>query len=138
MIKTALQQYGVNKFWTKRLDEIFVGAGANDMQFGSNWCGIFMSYLARKNNLPYPEKFITARSWLGVGEPVTEPVIGDIVVLWRETESSWKGHVGLYVSHLESGDYIYVLGGNQSARRWVTVTKFPEYRVLGYRRLQHV
>ena len=138
MINTALTQYGVNKYWIDRLEEIFVFAGVPSYNRGVNWCGIFMGYCAKKNNLPYPDKYMTARSWLTVGEPVDKPNIGDVVVFWRESETSWKGHVGLFIGEYEKPDNINILGGNQSSRRSVTITKFPTYRVLGYRRLQHV
>jgi uncharacterized protein (TIGR02594 family) len=36
---------------------------------------------------------------------------GAIQVLWRESRSSWKGHVGIQVGW--SGTHTYLLGGNQ-------------------------
>jgi len=94
------------------------------------WCSAFVNWVCKKTNKAYSGK-LNARSWMDVGIETTTPELGDIVVLWRESKSSWKGHVGFYVRETKS--WVYVLGGNQSNQ--VKVTAYPKSRLLGYRRL---
>lgn len=94
------------------------------------WCSAFMNAMAEKVDLERTEK-ANARSWLDVGEVVLQPVIGDVVVLWRESPKSWKGHVGIYITHNDT--HIAILGGNQGNE--VNITWYPKTRLLGYRRL---
>jgi uncharacterized protein (TIGR02594 family) len=75
---------------------------------------------------------LNARSWLTVGGETSEPEVGDIVVLWRESPTSWKGHVGFYVRETEH--LIFVLGGNQHNQ--VGINGYGKHRLLGYRKLQ--
>ena len=53
---------------------------------------------------------------------------GDIVVWWRESVSSWKGHVG-FVHHADQGK-IFTIEGNKSAR----VEGF-DYSIVGMEKL---
>jgi len=71
-----------------------------------------------------------ARSWLKWGKPVSKPLPGDVAVFWRESPSSWKGHVGFYLG--EVGGYVVVLGGNQGNK--VSVRYYKRSQLLGYRR----
>ncbi len=96
------------------------------------WCSAYANWVALKAGVERSGK-LTARSWLGIGTPTDTPQIGDIVILWRESPSSWKGHVGFYIGHSEDGQYIYVLGGNQNNQ--VNIKAYPVSRVLGYRQL---
>ena len=97
------------------------------------WCSAFTNYVAWLLRLPR-SKSLRARSWLGVGTPVTEPRIGwDIAVLWRGSPDSPSGHVGFYAGH--DGDQVLLLGGNQGDA--VSVAPFPSERLLGFRRLRH-
>jgi uncharacterized protein (TIGR02594 family) len=96
-------------------------------------CSGSMNFFAKKHGYERSGK-LDARSWLKVGEVVTEPKLGDVVVFWRESKSSWKGHVGLYINH--DTNYIYCLGGNQSGS--IRITPYPIDRLLGYRRLKKV
>jgi len=95
-----------------------------------SWCSVFVNWCAFKTGYPYTG-LANARSWLTVGELVVAPELGDIVIFWRESESSWKGHVGIYIS--QNDNYIFVLGGNQNNR--VQISEYPRSRLLGYRRL---
>jgi len=72
---------------------------------------------------------LSARSYLKFGEPLAEPLEGCIVVFWRESRSSGKGHVGFYLRR--DDEFIYVLGGNQSDG--VREQGYPIDRWLGYR-----
>ena len=97
----------------------------------TSWCSAFVNWCAKMSNLPYSGK-LTARSWLRKGKEVFNPVTGDIVVLWRESVDSWKGHVGIFIR--EQGNYIYILGGNQ--KNSVCIQAYQKRQLLQYRRLQ--
>lgn len=97
------------------------------------WCSIFMNWIADEAGYETTGRQ-NARSWLNVGRPVESPVPGDVVVFWRESPSSWKGHVGVYVGHSRDKTEVYCVGGNQDDR--VDVTTYDTERVLGFRRLR--
>lgn len=75
-----------------------------------------------------------ARTWLQVGEPIDNPQPGDVVIFWRGSPTSGKGHVALYCNRI--GPIIYVLGGNQANA--ITVSGYAASRLLGYRRLREI
>ena len=132
----ALSQYGVkevvglvdNPEVLKYFQDL--GFDASALKDETAWCSAFANWVARRSGLDY-SKLLTARSWLEVGCGVEEPEIGDIVVLWRVSKTSWKGHVGFYVNHDEHN--VYVLGGNQGNQ--VCVKPYRIDRLLEYRRL---
>ncbi len=97
------------------------------------WCSAFANYVMDKAGVKGSGK-VNARSWLNWGKRVTKPLRGDIVVFWRESRRSWKGHVAFYA--YETKSHVYVLGGNQRSPQGgaVTITAYPKSRVLGYRR----
>lgn len=95
------------------------------------WCSCFINHVAKSCGLRFSGK-LDARSWLSVGVDITNPVVGDIVVFWRESRSSWKGHVGIFCGYDENGD-ILTLGGNQSNE--VNITAYSKHRLLGFKRL---
>jgi len=94
------------------------------------WCSAFLNWACLVTGLPRSGK-LDARSWLSVGTPVYDPVLGDVVVLWRESVASWKGHVGVFIR--QTDDQIYLLGGNQNNE--VCIKPYSGGRLLGYRRL---
>jgi uncharacterized protein (TIGR02594 family) len=93
------------------------------------WCAAFVNFCCLKAIGKQTGK-LNARSFLKFGIETNHPVPGDIVVIWRESIASWKGHVGFYINH--DKDNVYILGGNQSNQ--VNVTAYPIDRVLSYRR----
>lgn len=97
------------------------------------WCAIFVNYLAKINGVEYTNK-LDARSWLNIGANVPNPEPGDIVVFWRESIATWKGHVGLYMGHHDNA--IHCFGGNQDNQ--VNIKPYPINRLLGFRRLSFV
>ena len=101
----------------------------------SAWCSLFANWVALKSGLERSNS-LTARSWLHVGIPVEHPEIGDVVVFWRESRHSWKGHVGFYHGTSQDGSRIYCLGGNQGDQ--VSITAKPAGKLLGFRRLRPV
>lgn len=96
------------------------------------WCSTFVNWVAWKSGLQYSGK-ANARSWLNVGTKVTIPEPGDIVVFWRESPQSWKGHVGIFLGVSFDKKRVYCLGGNQGNR--VSVSAYNINNVLSYQRL---
>ena len=86
------------------------------------------------NITSFNSKKLTARSWLSVGESTNTPKVGDVVVFWRESPKSWKGHVGFFIK--ETKNYVYVLGGNQ--RNMVCIKAYAKSRVLDYKKLRKI
>lgn len=115
--------------------DILAWADALDIDYTRDetpWCGLFVAHALAtglpKEDLADPP--LWSRAWLKTGEPVDEPVFGDVLVFWRGSRDGWTGHVGFYVG--EAGDYFLVLGGNQSNS--VSIAKIAKNRLLGIRR----
>lgn len=96
------------------------------------WCSIFINWCAKQAGLK-GSGLANARSWLVVGQPVESPQPGDVVVFWRESRDSWKGHVGFFFGFSKDGSRVFCLGGNQGNQ--VSISSFDVAQVLGYRRL---
>ena len=96
------------------------------------WCSIFINWCALKAGVQRSGK-LNARSWLKVGIVIRigDQKPGDVVIFWRGSKFSWKGHVALYIG--EDNDYYYVLGGNQG--NMVKVAAYAKTRLLGFRRI---
>ena len=95
------------------------------------WCAAFVNSCLVEVGLKGTGK-LNARSFMKLGEKTNNPKEGDVVVFWRGSRSSWKGHVAFYVC--DSGSNIKVLGGNQGDS--VSIKKYPKYRILGFRRVE--
>lgn len=77
------------------------------------WCGLFVAHCVGAT-LPdevLPANPLGARQWERFGDP-TEPRLGAVMVFWRASLASGKGHVGFYTGE-DAGAY-RILGGNQS------------------------
>lgn len=140
LIQKALSQYGVREVDGKvdnpQIVRYFdvLGYDGNKLHDETAWCSAFVNWVSKTENYSYSGK-LNARSWLNVGESTALPEQGDVVVLWRESPSSWKGHVGFFVKQTKR--YVYILGGNQNSR--VSIKAYPKSRVLDYRKLsKHV
>jgi uncharacterized protein (TIGR02594 family) len=94
------------------------------------WCSSFVNWCMKQAGLPGTDRG-AARSWLRWGVPLQEPRPGCVVVLWRESRESYKGHVGLYARTGQAPDSVALIGGNQMNA--VRVASFPSSRVLAYR-----
>jgi len=95
------------------------------------WCAIFINTMLARCGIKGTGK-ANARSFLKWGHSVkSAPRKGDIVVFWRSSPKSWKGHVAIYWSGFGTGK-IKVFGGNQ--RNKACFADYPESRVLDYRR----
>ena len=71
------------------------------------WCSAFANWVCKKAGAARSGK-LNARSWLKVGIQTHHPQKGDIVVFWRESPQSWKGHVAFFIR--ETNNWIYVFG----------------------------
>jgi uncharacterized protein (TIGR02594 family) len=96
------------------------------------WCSIFINWCCKEAGLQRTHR-ANARSWLSVGEPVEDPVPGDIVIFWRERPDSWKGHVGIFLGFSKNRSRVFSLGGNQ--KNTVSIQGYDASTVLGFRRL---
>ncbi|WP_372934032.1 C40 family peptidase [Mariniphaga sediminis] len=96
------------------------------------WCSTFVNWVAWKAGLQFSGK-ANARSWLNIGTRVASPEPGDVVVFWRESPQSWKGHVGFFLGISPDRKRVYCLGGNQGNR--VSVSAYRLNTVLAYQRL---
>lgn len=135
LLNIALSQYGIKEIVGKKHNtevlKYFYDIGHTWVKDDETaWCSAFINWCALKSDKPLSGK-LNARSWLTVGEGVEVPEIGDVVVLWRESPGSWKGHVGLFIR--EADEHIYILGGNQNNS--VCIRAYPKSQLLEYRRL---
>ncbi len=96
------------------------------------WCSTFVNWVAWKAGLQISGK-ANARSWLNVGTKVSVPEPGDVVVYWRDSPQSWKGHVGFFIGFSFDKKRVYTLGGNQGNR--VSVSAYRIENVLSFQRL---
>jgi len=97
------------------------------------WCGAFIAWVALKCGCERSYK-LDARSWLDIGKEIKTPKLGDLVIFWRESKDSWKGHVGLYAGQTKKS--IFCLGGNQGNQ--VNIKTYPKYRLLKFRRIPYL
>jgi uncharacterized protein (TIGR02594 family) len=137
LISEARKHYGVRDIIgasheQKVLDFFRAVGNYNVKEDEVSWCSVFVGACAKNVGLEYT-KLATARSWLNIGVPITEPQPGDIVVFWREDPNSWKGHVSIYLGKNTETNEVYALGGNQNDE--VCILTYNLDTVLGYRRL---
>lgn len=97
------------------------------------WCAAFVGAVLAECGMRGTNE-LNARSYSKWGEAVelSQARKGDVVVFWRGSRDSWKGHVAFF-SHHEDGK-VYVLGGNQGNK--VSVAPYPTDRLLTIRRVK--
>ncbi len=105
-----------------------IGFDGSQLKDETAWCSAFVNWVMKNSDAPYTGK-LNARSWMQIGTETNDPKTGDVVVLWRGSKNSWKGHVGFYIT--QRNGFIYILGGNQSNQ--VKISAYPDHRLLGYR-----
>jgi len=137
ILNIALGEYGVLEIpGEKNNPEVmkyFWETGRTDIiDDETSWCDAFIDYVVMKAG-GQPTPGLNARAWLTVGEMVLDFNLEDniIAVLWRESPSSWKGHVAIPIRRTDT--HLYLLGGNQSNS--VRISAYPIDRLLGYRKL---
>ncbi len=137
-LQIALSQVGIKEVSGKKdnpeVIKYFNALGYNgeELKDETAWCAAFANWVLKTANKDYTGK-LNARSFLEIGDEVENDCVqqGDIAVFWRESPSSWKGHVAFYIT--ERNGYIYVLGGNQANK--VCIKAYPKSRLLSYRRV---
>ena len=140
MLEIMLSQYGVKEIPGSKHNPVilayskFIGYGGI-VDDETSWCSIVANWAAKLAGVEQSGK-LNARSWLEVGEEVTNPKAGDMVVFWRDYPESWKGHIAVFIKYDEKEKVIYCLGGNQS--NMMKISRYPVKQRLSYRRLNKV
>lgn len=97
------------------------------------WCASFVNYCLQQAGIK-GTRTKRARDFEAFGMRTTFRY-GCLVVFWRGSPHSGAGHVGFGVA--EVGEQVWVLGGNQSARRaplgGVNIKPYSADRLLTYR-----
>lgn len=99
------------------------------------WCAVAQTAICLLANKEVPftgYDRLRAKSFLKFGIPVSEPMLGDVMVFSR----TGGGHVGMYIG--EDKDCYHIAGGNQSnqfniiriAKNRLTATRRPKYKVM--------
>ncbi len=137
LINIALSQYGYKEVAGRAHNPHILkyfeatNSSAVAIEDETSWCSAFVNWVAKEANMQRSNA-LNARSWLKIGIEVTEPSRGDLAIFWRESKTSWKGHVAFFVRKTDTE--IYVLGGNQNNS--VNISAYPISQLLGYRRLE--
>jgi uncharacterized protein (TIGR02594 family) len=95
------------------------------------WCGLFAAHCigSQLPEEPLPNNPLGARQWEKFGHIEQGPCLGAVMVFWRESKQSGKGHVGFYWA--EDDDAYHILGGNQSDS--VSVARLSKGRFIATR-----
>ena len=131
----AKLELGVKEFkaGSNKVIEKYHAYATADNKKGSDdsipWCASFVCYCLEMAGLKSTNSK-SARSYENYGKLTKAPVFGDIVVFWRETKTSGKGHVAFFSGYDSSGN-IKTLGGNQSDE--VNVASYSKDRLVGFR-----
>ena len=141
LLSIAFKEYGIQEIsGAEDNPEVIkyfnaIGFDGSKLKDETAWCSAFINYCAKKAGLEYTGK-LNARSWMSIGAKVEKgkEQLGDVVIFWRESPDSWKGHVGIYIN--ETKKTIFVLGGNQSNQ--VNIKQYPKSRFLACVRLSEV
>lgn len=130
LITTAESALGLNEDKQKDVLSSFLSAGGVEIDPSQTaWCAAFVNATLAKTGLDGTGA-LNARSFLDWGTEITQPQLGDVVVLSRGDNPA-QGHVGFFKGFDADGN-ILILGGNQGDS--VTVQSFNKDRLLGYRR----
>lgn len=138
LVQIALSKYGVGSI-PGSADNPEILKMAKDCGFTDYthddiaWCSMFLNWVAWKAGYSRSNS-LAARSWLLIGQEVTAPEMGDIVIFWRGAPDGPYGHAGIFIG--ARNGVIFVLGGNEGGM--VQIEAFGPTRLLGYRRLSLV
>lgn len=118
---------------------------------GNSWCAAFVSWCylqaleGQAHQMPFAYSIgardiynqMRSKGWNYDGTGARQPKPGDIVCWWRESPSSWKGHIGL-VHHCKDG-FLYTIEGNRAANvAGFSYVKARMDKLLGYARILEV
>lgn len=128
----AARLIGVRENTSPRADNAVIMDWADvlDIGYASDevpWCGLFVAHCMATGvpEEPLPSNPLGARNWMTYGTTVPAQ-LGAVMVFWRTSPQSWKGHVALYWA--EDDTHYHVLGGNQSNA--VNIKRMPKSRFL--------
>lgn len=130
----ATRHIGVKEDTSDASNPLIIGWGKKlRISYGDDeipWCGLFVAHCigSQLPTEPLPSNPLGAREWSKFGIACSAQP-GAVMVFWRESKSSGKGHVGFYVGEDDSA--FHVLGGNQSDA--VNVKRVGRDRFLGAR-----
>ena len=132
LFENAMSYYGLSETldngYNPKILEIINNISLFNIKKSVPWCAAFVNHVLKENGFNYLNSLV-ARDILKLGRAVKSPKFGDIVVLWRGSINSSKGHVGFYVKTV--GNVVYILGGNQD--NIVCIKPYPLERVLSFR-----
>lgn len=132
MLLKALEFYGLKEVAGANNNPIIMGwakqTGQSPFYNADSvpWCGLFMAFCAKEAGWKIPSVAVRASEWSTWGNPVTSPMLGDVLVFTR----TGGGHVGIYVG--EDKDCYHVLGGNQGDS--VSIIRIEKKRLNAARR----
>lgn len=110
----------------------------------SSWCAGFVSYILQKsgyNELGYEvssRRIYNEAKKLGL--VTNEPKPGYLIMFWRESPSSWKGHIGIIIE--VNGNVIKTIEGNKG--KYPAKVRICEYdknnipKLLGYIKIKEM
>ena len=105
------------------------------------WCAAFISYILNKEGITELGYSLSAREiynkakkldWL-----VDNPKTGDLIVFWRVSLESWKGHIGI-ITEINGGEIVTIEGNRGAYPAQVERFRYNRYDVphlLGYIRI---
>lgn len=125
--ESGVAQYPVGQS-NPRITEYHAHTNIRGYDDKASWCSSFVNWCLARLEIAGTGSAL-ARSWLEWGEPLAEPALGCIAVLYRDEPDSWKGHVGFFLR--EDAESVYLWGGNQLG--CVCENAYPRESVLGYR-----
>ena len=137
ILESAFSQYGVKEVQGTEKNnpdilEYFHSIGQTWVRTDETaWCSAFANWVCQNAGCTEISNKLNARSWTNIGHKTKQPEPGDIVVLWRESFESWKGHVGFFIR--QNDTFIWILGGNQNNE--VNIKPYPKYRLLSYQQV---
>ena len=103
---------------------------------GASWCADFAVHVLGEDLPVAPSRSAKAlyNAFAKAGRLTNEPQPGDLIFFWRESPSSWKGHVGIVAA--VDADTIATIEGNVTGRvtqRFYRRRAVPQ--LLGYGRV---
>jgi uncharacterized protein (TIGR02594 family) len=127
-VKVGINNVGFHEVGDNRGIEEFIKQ-AKCGRLGDPWCAIWANAKLEESGIQGTRSAL-ARSFCNNPNfgKLKGPALGAIVVFWRESQDSGKGHVGFYMG--ETPTHILTLGGNEGDM--VQQQFEPNFQLLGY------
>ena len=135
LLDIALTQYGVHEIPGELNNpEVMKYYHDTDRKWVNSettpWCDAFIDWCCWKIGLGFTDG-LNARQWLEYCTKVELIEEADLVLYWRESPDSWKGHISIPIAEREH--MIFSLGGNQGDM--VQISPYFANRKLAYLKL---